>query len=216
MCVTTLYSECLLVCRRVSRGKSGIDHAVNCLYWMEQRHLHGDRAAKLDTIKYTTCISALAREGFPHRAEILLKKMECDHRHGNKQARPDVKNFETVINSWSGFYGTDHEIDETRAENLLRAMWTLGQQPAFAHIRPGVLAYTRVVEATAKRSDPERAENLLNEMIKLNKVGRLPVGPDLHTFHVVVDAWSNSERKDRLVRAGQLRTRMNRHFGIGN
>lgn len=194
----------------------GIDHAVDCLHWMEERHRHGDQAAKLDTIKYTTCISALAREGFPHQAEILLKKMECDHRNGNKYALPDAKNFETVISSWSGFYGANHVIDELRAENLLRVMWTLGQQPAFAHIRPGVLAYTRVVEAMARKGDPERSETLLNEMVTLNKIGRLPAGPDLHTYHVVLDAWANSNRSDRYVRAGHLRTQMNRQLGIGN
>lgn len=183
---------------------------------MEERHRRGDKAAKLDTIKYTTCISALAREGLSHQAELLLKKMECDHRNGNKHARPDVKNFETVISSWSGFYGAHHVIDETRAENLLHGMWTLGQQQGFAHIRPGALAYARVIEAMARKRKPKRSETLLDEMISLNKTGRLPTGPDLHTYHVVIDAWMNSDSKDRDVRAGQLRSRMNRQFGIGN
>ena len=214
MLVLCAYFLCLYC--RVSRGRSGIEHAVSCLHWMEERHRHGDKAAKLDIIKYTTCIGALAREGLAYQAEILLKKMECDHRNGNKDARPDVKNFETVISSWSGFYGSNHEIDENRAENLLRVMWTLAQQRAFTHIRPGVLAYTRVVEAMARKSHPERSENLLDEMVSLYKIGRLPAGPDLHTYHVVINAWVNSNRNDRLVRAGQLRTRMNLHFGPGN
>jgi pentatricopeptide repeat protein len=181
---------------------------------MEERYRRGDKAAKLDIIKYTTCISALAKEGLPHRAECLLKKMEYDHRNGNKSARPDAKNFEMIISSWSGFYDTHHAVNEMRAEKLLQMMWTLGQQPAFAHIRPGVLAYTRVMEAMAKKNNPERSEKLLNEMVTFHKLGRLPAGPDVHTYHVAIDAWANSNRQEGLLRAGQLRTQMNRQLGL--
>jgi len=184
--------------------------AVKCLYWMQDLHRHGDEAACLDVIKYSTCISALAKQGYPENAEALLNQMRLDYLNGNQKARPDTKIFDVVVSAWSGGFG--EKSDGARAESLLRQMWTLHETSEFSFIRPQAQTYRRIIVAMKRANRPDRAEALLEEMEQLKKAGKLDEGPDQQDYQTVINSWTNSHHDDRNIRASQLEVKMHQKF----
>jgi pentatricopeptide repeat protein len=202
---TTLMKTFLLILfiyRATTTRPNGASKAVEYLYWMQDLHRHGDEAARLDVIKYTTCISALAKQGCPDQAEALLNKMRIDFVNGNDKAQPNAQIFEMVMQSWT------NRVD--RVEHLLRQMWTLHDTQLFDHIRPTGNTYRRVL--AAMKHKPERAEALLWEMDRLYQSGKLNERPNKQVYQTVIHAWTNSNEKTRRVRAYQLQVKMEQLF----
>jgi len=179
---------------------------------MQDMYHRGDEAACLDVIKYTTCISALAKKGHPDQAESLLNKMSADYLGGNEKARPDSKIYDIVINSWTGGFGSNEHIDAERAESLLRHMWKLNSSHMFNHMRPSAAMYRRVITAMTVVKRPQRAEALLFEMERLQKTGKLNESPSIQAFQTVINAWDESDQTDAKMRAYKLRLKMNQRF----
>ena len=197
---------------RASSGRpEGLSQAVKCLYWMEDLYRRGDPAACLDAIKYTTCISALARSGQPDKAEDLLSKMCGDFAAGNDKAEPDCKIYEIVVSAWTG-YPTAGKVDAGRADALLQHMWTLHNSGIYQDIRPSAKMYKRVVIAMKKAHRPKRAEELLFEMDSHAKKGSLKEGPGVEMYQTVINAWVDSKESDRKMRASDLQVKMLRRF----
>ncbi|GAX09744.1 hypothetical protein FisN_19Lh213 [Fistulifera solaris] len=190
------YTYCLLLKTWASsKHPEGISQAVKCLYWMKEQFIEGDEAACPDVIKYTTCISALAKNGNPDRAESLLQEMCEDYLGGNQKAKPNLKLFEIVLNSWTGAYKNDP--DPHRAEALLRHMWDLHSSQKFRSICPRSVTYSRIVMSMASNDAPERAEELLFEMDQLCHSQKISEGPTLELLLAVTKAWICSKHEDR-------------------
>lgn len=162
---------------------------------MKDQYRDGDVAACPDVIKYTTCISALAKNGHTERAESLLRMMCEDFLGGNHRAKPNSKLFEIVLNSWTGEYGRDP--DPYKAEGLLRHMWDLHFSQKFRSIHPRSVTYCRIIMSMASKNDPERAENLLFEMDQLFHDQKLKEAPTLELLESVAKSWSDSTHDDR-------------------
>lgn len=171
---------------------------------MEDLYSSGEKAARPDVIKYTTCICALARKGLPDQAEILLNKMRTDFLNGNDDARPDSKTYDIVISAWTGV--CPDRVDGARAEYLLQQMWTLHNTDLFKEIRPTSRMYKRTIIALKHR--PERAEHLLFEMHHYHQAGKLSEGPDIQLYQTLIQAWEESNHPDRKKRARHLQAKM--------
>lgn len=181
--------------RASSKHPEGVSQAVKCLYWMKEQYQDGDDAACPDVIKYTTCISALAKIGQAERAESLLREMCEDFLGGNLKAKPNSKLFEIVLNSWTGEYGRDPNPHS--AEGLLRHMWDLHSSQKFRNIQPRSVTYSRIIMSMASAKDPERAEHLLFEMDQLWHGQKINEAPTLALLEVVAKSWIDSTHEDR-------------------
>ena len=162
---------------------------------MKEQFQDGDMAACPDVIKYTTCISALAKVGHAERAEALLLEMCEDFLGGNEKAKPNSKLFEIVLNSWTGEYGRDS--DPYRAEGLLRHMWDLHSSQKFRNIQPRSVTYTRIIMCMTSKNDPERAEDLLFEMDQHWHGQKIKEAPTVELLEAVVQSWIDSTHEDR-------------------
>jgi pentatricopeptide repeat protein len=162
---------------------------------MKEQFNEGDDAACPDVIKYTTCISALAKKGNPDHAESLLREMCEDFLGGNQKAKPNSKLFEIVLNSWTGAYGNGP--DPHRAEALIRHMWELHSSQKFRSIRPRSVSYSRIILSMASHNAPERAEELLFEMDQLCHTQKISEGPTLELLLAVTKSWIRSKHEDR-------------------
>jgi pentatricopeptide repeat protein len=182
---------------------------VKCLDWMRDLYRLGDEAARPDAIKYTTCISALAKKGQSDQAEALLDQMRADYLRGNEKAQPDSKVYEIVVNSCWG-----NKADGARAERLLRQMWAL--HSTHRNIRPTSSTYRSVIVAMKKTNHPDRAEALLDEMDRFYVAGELDEGPSEQLFMTVINAWNNSQHADRKLRASKLYQRMQKRSRIAS
>ena len=198
--------------RASSNRPDGVSRAVECLSWMKHRHRLGDEAARLDVIKYTTCISALSRVGHPEKAEELLMEMIADYREGNKNCQPDCKTFEVVIAAWCGLSKNTTKVDGQRAEALLHKMWSLRESGEFRSLYPNATTYKRVILAMKTNRRPDRAEELLLEMDRFHRIGKLKERPDICLYQAVITSWRESKHKDRKMREETLEATVAKRF----
>ena len=177
-------------------------------------------AAKLDAVKYTTCISTLLRRGQREQAQQLLEKMRMDFIQGNQDAQPNYCIYEMVISGWAGSYRKtkeNHVVDGNRAECLLAHMWMLHETGIFDNIRPTMDAYSMVILAMKETKRPVKATNLLHQAEHLYKQGKLDSGPSKQTYYNCIKAWNESNCEDRKIKAAGLYDRMQqRCYGKGD
>lgn len=179
---------------------------------MEKLYNEGDECARLDVIKYTTCINALAKKGKCAEAQSLLNKMRVDFMHGNDKAQPDSKVFETVIACWCAHTAVcgHGKKGAAQAEDMLYQMWQLHSTGKFATIRPTCSIYKRVIIAMKKSKQPERAEVLLDEACSLYSKGQLDEAPDEQMFQTVINSWKNSPSYQKMAHCSELEIKMRR------
>lgn len=184
---------------------------------MKDMHKLGDHAARLDVIKYTTCISALSHKGHAQLAEDLLNEMRRDFLEGNAKAEPNAKLYEFVIGAWTG-EGKGSKIDGYRAQELLHQMWAMHDNGSFRDIRPTIHTYSLVILAMTKTRHPDRANELLDQMERYYERGFIRTGgvnQKLHRqlYQTVIHSWEHSRLADRKKSAQQLSVKMFRRFG---
>lgn len=163
--------------------------------------------------KYTTIISAYARNGDHTRAEELLNVMIDDFLNGNKRAKPDSQLFDTVISACTG--GRTNcptsiikAADAFRAESVLRRMWSLHETGQLVGVRPQGTTYKYVIIGYKKSGNPCRAEELLWEMER-----KSVAKAHKQLFQTVLNAWHESHHHDKQRKLNTLRLVMNDRFG---
>lgn len=198
--------------RAGAKRRDGASKALECLEWMRKLFSEGDEAARPDTIKYTTCISALAKAGQPASAEFLLDTMRADFLHGNHKALPECRTFDIVINAWTGGFNDQAPLNTSRAEELLQQMWKLNATDRFRHIRPTGSMYRRIITALKNARKPDRAESLLLDMDSLFAARKLDEGPNEEIVNIVIEAWQSSACVERDIHVQQLKTMIQQRF----
>lgn len=205
-----------LLYRATSNREDFVRQSLSCLAWLQNLYHAGDKAACLDRIKYSTCISSFVRTKHLPEAQALLFKMLDDFKSGNQAAKPDSRNFSMVINGWTGWPNFDHMHLRSglKAEILMRLMWTLSDNKTLEGVRPTPVMYTRIINCLVLTSQPTRAEQLLREFDTLYKQRRLSHGPSHRTFQVVVQAWqqSRTSQSGKYNHAHALQAEMKRRF----
>ena len=171
---------------------------------MEELHSQGgNEGARLDTIKYTTVIGALARGGHPGAAEQLLRKMLFEYQSGNLYAKPEIKTFHAVLSAWSHYQNA--EVAATRAQNVIVLMWSLTDDG----ITPDTRAYNSVLFCLKSAKAPIQAEACLREMESFG------VAPSRPSYDSVIETWQNSDLEQADIHISELRQERHRLFGSG-
>ena len=83
---------------------------------------------------------------------------------------------------------------------------------------PDTICYGAVINAWAKSREKgaaQRAEEILNHMLKLHEGGRKDCCPSTQSFTTVIDAWARSRDKDAPKRAEALLEKMEMLYGQG-
>jgi pentatricopeptide repeat protein len=153
----------------------------------------GEEDCRLNSRSYTAVLDAFARRGQSESAEAILEEMCKDFANGNRNAKPDVVAYTTVLSAWSR---SQSRNAPERAEAILSRMWELyksntgGGQP----VKPNVVSYTGVIDCwakSAKKHGAQRAEALLREMQRLSKEeGHKDLTPGFRTYNTVLNAFA--------------------------
>ena len=166
---------------------------------------HGDSAAKLNTIKYTTVLTAWISRKKWKAARALFEMMTRDFLSGNKLAKPDYSTFQKILD---GLLSTSMVND---ADSLLRTTWLLSSRAGDS------VTYNcaPVLMAWGHAGLPERAEILLKDMQVMYDEGRLKPGPSKQLYRTLVTVWSKSKAHDRASRICSIQDKMDRLFPQG-
>jgi pentatricopeptide repeat protein len=152
------------------------------------------------------------------RAESLLRRMQELHQSGQFDFPPNFRTYSSVIACWAQASSRKHQNTANsvspadRAESLLREM----KQHDDPTVQPDVVTYTNVLNAFARTGHPDRAENLLEEMLTDCASGHChSVQPNVQSFTCVITGYSNRSAPDAARRAEHLLTRMKALYESG-
>ena len=191
--------------RSTSSRPDAPERAEQTLWWLQELGKKGDSAAKLNTIKYTTVLTAWIGRKKWKSAHALLEKMTQDFLSGNKLAKPDYSSFQKILD---GLISTSM-VNE--ADDLLRTMWSLST------VSGDYVSYNcaPVLVAWGHAGFPERAEVLLKDMQALFNDGRLNPGPSKQLYRSLTSVWSKSKAHDRASRINSIQRKMEKLFPDG-
>jgi pentatricopeptide repeat protein len=181
----------------VALAKAGeMDRAQQVLEQMEALYESGELDEAPSVISYSTVLDAFAKSsklGSARRAEKILRQMK------DRGVQANSISWNIVINAYA------KEKDAERAESLLREMndeYEKGRN----EVKPNMRSYGVVLSAWATMKSPqsgERAEQLLDLMLKLHESGELDE-PDVVVYNSVLACWANSRIPGGGIRAKQF------------
>lgn len=151
---------------------------------------------KPDFITYSTVISALGKSesrNSAEKAESILFRMEKLYQEGNRDLRPDVVTWTSVVDAWAMEKNADKDTSN-RAQRLVDAMKeraTNGQ----LYLQPNLHTYTSLIKAYGKSRQPAKAENVLRQLLEDYDLGDIDIRPDLAMFNACINSWARSSIK---------------------
>jgi len=163
------------------------------------------------TVSYNALLNAWSKSrspDAPQRVESILREMIESYHAGNRDVRPDVVSFTTVIDTLakSGQRGSGQRGLELLEEMEAMAMAAAssgdgdGDGDDDLSLRPNVFSYSACINAFAKSPDedaPERAEELLTAMKDRYEKGDWRLRPTVVMYNSIINAYGRSGSAER-------------------
>ena len=169
--------------KEIAKGES-------ILKYMHDLHDAGNYDVVPDVVAYNTIITSYARissetyNDAPMRAEGVLREMiEMAEKKGLDQICPDTRTYNAVIRCWANSKESNAGV---RSDWWLRRMLNgteLGGPEA------DVNTFNSVMLAYHNINQPQKAENLLNELIEIEREGDIDIKPNSESFSIVIRSW---------------------------
>jgi len=162
---------------------------------------------------YTSIITAFARNGYPEKAEAVLKNEVLASE--DERVIANTHDFNVVINGWARD-ASPEGLKRSRA--LLDDMldrYGNGNQ----HVKPDSRTFTALINALWKSDDANatlEAEEVLQLMEESYINGDASVAPSCHSYTSVINTFARSNVPDKAARALALLRRANEQYEAGN
>ena len=124
---------------------------------------------QLNTIHYTTVLSAFATAGHPEEAQRILQEMyEESLLQGSDQIRPNIRSFNSVLSAWS--HATPGPDVFESAEKIFNKMDELYESGVLKE-RRDIVSYNSLFSTLLKNHDRvpdavDKAETLMNDLLE--------------------------------------------------
>jgi pentatricopeptide repeat protein len=177
-------------------ARSGDPNAANRM-WKIYEQMATDQI-DLDTFVYTSFISFLAKSRKledVERADLLLQSMENSNR---RVIQPDSRHFTSVVKGYA-----NRGSPESATRILIRSAeaYMKGKND---EAKPIPLTFYWVTKAWIRSGNLEKATLIVKEMQELRDRERLPEGPDVRTYQMLLSAWSKSTHPKKYVYTANL------------
>ena len=162
----------------------------------------GNEAAKPNVRSFNIVIDGWANIQDGDRAEAILNRMlELHNSVGDEefkplQIRPDVVTYNSVINAYAKAGNVEH------AERVMKRMYNDYQKGGNERAKPNVRSFTIVLGAwskSGKANAGERAEAILDNMIRMHRDGKLDIKPTAFIYTAIINTWAelgNTQRAE--------------------
>lgn len=199
----TAYINCLAkyVANRLE-GDNGetILKAEALLKRMIDLYSNGASDAKPSKITYNALINVIAKsncEDSGQRAEKYLDLLENEYLAGDETMKPDNFTFTSVIDAYAR-QGNGPEAERI----LMRLLHDCKDKDLEA------LPFSATINAYASCGNPQDAERIMTLKEKLHNEGWSALAPDAFSFSGVINAYMNSNRRDRVDKCLEILNRM--------
>jgi len=193
-----------------SGNKDAPRQATNILKKMIELHSQGDLDEGPDAITYTSVMDTYAVVGDIEGATNILKIMKDDFHSGNKNARPNERTYNVLINAISKSRTNDAP---RHAKLVLKKMIDLHSKGEIEN-GPNVATFNSVIDAFAAHGDGEGAMAIF-KMLKDN-AGKKNSKPTFRTYSILINAWSKSNSDNAPDKVENILKEMNRLHKSGD
>jgi hypothetical protein len=152
----------------------------------------------LDTVGCTAVISFLAKSRKfedVQRAGLLLHSMENS---GRTDIQPNSRHFTFVV---KGYVNRGSPESATRILTRNAEAYMRGKND---EAKPIPLTFYLVTRAWIRSGNLEKATLIVKEIQELHDGERLPKGPDVRTYQMLISAWRNSTHPKKYVSTAKL------------
>jgi pentatricopeptide repeat protein len=168
--------------------------AMKCeaIFERQQRSFRdGNTAARPNLISYVTLMSAHAssnEKGSAQRAQDILFDLFDEYKHDNDKIKLTAQTVATVMDAWQR--SGERDAGEN-AEALLNWMISTYQDLKDENLRPNEFIFGLTISAwsrSRKFGKMNRARQVLDKMIQLQKDGVISASPNAHCYGGVINA----------------------------
>ncbi|CAB9524759.1 Pentatricopeptide repeat-containing protein [Seminavis robusta] len=158
-------------------------------------------------VEYNATIHAWASVGNVDRAESILNKALDDYSGGNRQAKPNVQSFTSLLHALAKRKSQDPWGDAKHAEAILVRMEEL-RSVLGEDIKPNAYSFNATLDCFARcqRSivAPKHAERILRHMQALYQAGNRNLKPTVISYTTVMNCWLQSRSEETVERVQLL------------
>jgi pentatricopeptide repeat protein len=187
------------------------ERAVSVLGEMHTDFSNGNASASPDLQTYNTVLASFAKEkrnknAIAHAVQFFGKMKQLAAT--GFIAKLDVVSYATLMNVYahSPHRHKDKIFTAQCSENLLREMQAAYKEDG--GIRPNHVAYNTCINCWANAGRPDRAGEILQEMVQDYQTGNSRARPDVTSFNTTMKAFAFARRPDSGKRAEEILERM--------
>lgn len=153
--------------------------------------LSAERGVYPTTVSYQYVINALAAGGQAMQAEVLFKSMYAEYSRGNKNVKPNVFTFNSVLSAWKN---TDAVSEVQRVAAIVRLLHEIPKSGEVV-IKPDIVSLNTLLKCLSyvdSKSSRNHAETMLMEMEREWKAtGNKMVRPDKMSYTSLMRCYAN-------------------------
>jgi pentatricopeptide repeat protein len=158
---------------------------------LEKAELFFDLIPSPNTVTYTTLLNIYAQNGEIDKALNLVQHMQSDYDSGNKDCRPNMHTYATILNAL-------HKLNRSDAAEKAELFFN-------AIPSPDTVTYNTLLNIYAHYGNIDKALNLVQQMqMDFDSGKNKDCRPDMHTYNTILNALQNLNRSDAAAKAKQF------------
>ncbi|VEU38006.1 unnamed protein product [Pseudo-nitzschia multistriata] len=140
------------------------------------------KSLRPDAIVYNSVLNAYATRGYVNGATEVFEMMKKDHRTGNKNAEPNIRTYNILMDAWSKSTQKDAPI---KSRNILNTV--VNESKTKKNMSPDTITYNSALNAHANHGDFEGAAKIFEMMKKDYNSGNENAKPNAITYNILTD-----------------------------
>ena len=200
------YNSIIAIILTTKGSKEAVNRIKSIIEIMKKKYSSGDNInAKVDTISYNSLIKACVNNNDEKMAERILRNMIAESDSGNKDVRPDIITWNSVLEAHAKSKSKDSVQNATR---LLQEMTECNYlHPDKVTMSLMMIALTRSAHRGDKKAG-KQAMLILDRMEAQNANGLEQLKPDTFTYTQIIHCIARSEDPECYAMAMDVFSRM--------
>ena len=179
------------------REKVAVSKVAALVELLEDLHERtGSGALKPSASLMEVAVLTLCRSPLPdalERAEAIVSKMEKVYSDGDRTMKPSRGIYTSLMQAWA-------RRDDPRSHFVVQAIFdklNVLYSQGHKDYRPDVVVCSTLMGSIAQRGDSPKVQLLFDALCDDYRTGNSSEKPDMHTFNMILKAWSYSDNPNR-------------------
>ena len=179
------------------REKVAVSKVAALVELLEDLHVRtGSSALKPTASLMEIAVLTLCRSSLPdalERAEAIVSKMEKEYSNGDRSMKPRRGIYTSLMQAWARRDDPRSRFVVQSIYDKLNVLYSQGHND----YRPDVVVCSTLMGSIAQDGDSAKVQLLFDALCNEFRSGNSSQKPDMHTFNMILKAWSYSDNPNR-------------------